>query len=237
MPHPQKIDAVKELKERLIEADAALLTEFRGLKVEEMRELRRKLAEGGSQFQVVKNTLARIAVQEASLAELLPLIEGSTAIAFVKGDPVAAARNLDEISRKFPALVIKGGLVEGRVLDAERARALARVKPREVLLADMAGLLQAPLQKLAFLVAAPLRELAYVLAAHRAMLEAQAPAAAAVAEEAPSLETKSQAESEPAKEEGESEEAKEESETEEAKEESETEEAKEEGETEEPKEG
>ena len=166
MPKPQKIEAVKELTDRLKKSDGALLAEFRGLKVQEIKELRRKLTEHGAEFRVVKNTLTRLAVRDADLEELLPLIEGSTAITFIKGDPIEAARGLDEIARKYPALVVKGGLVEGRVLDATSAKALARVKPREQLLADLAGLLQAPMQTLAILLTGPVRELGYVFDAY-----------------------------------------------------------------------
>lgn len=168
MPKPQKIEAVKELKERLESADAALLTEFRGLKVQELKELRKRLAEIGADFKVVKNTLTRLAVRDANLEGLLPLLEGSTAITFVTGgDAIAAAKGLDEIARKYPSLVMKGGLVEGRIIDGASARALAKVKPREELLADLAGLLQSPLQTLAFLLAATLRDLGNVLTAYR----------------------------------------------------------------------
>lgn len=167
MPKPQKIEAVKQIKERLIGSDAALLTEFRGLKVEELKELRRKLQEGGAEFKVVKNTLTRIAVREAQLEDLLPMLEGSTAIAFVRGDPLAAAKGLDEIARKYPALVIKGALFEGRILDAVQAQSLAKLRPREVLLAELVTMVQSPLQKMAILLTAPLRDLAYALAAYR----------------------------------------------------------------------
>lgn len=167
MPKPEKIEAVKQIKERLIGSDAALLTEFRGLKVEELKELRRKLEEGGAEFKVVKNTLTRIAVREAELEDLLPMLEGSTAIAFVRGDPLAAAKGLDEIARKYPALVIKGALFEGRILDAVQAQSLAKLRPREVLLAELVTMVQSPLQKMAILLSAPLRDLAYALAAYR----------------------------------------------------------------------
>ena len=113
----------------------------------EMTELRRSLAASQTDFKVVKNTLAKIAAKDIGLEDLLPLLEGSTAIAFVKGDPVTAAKGLDEISRKYPALVLKGGLLTGRVLSAERAAALAHVAPREVLLAQIVGAFQAPLAK------------------------------------------------------------------------------------------
>ncbi|MGH2707788.1 MAG: 50S ribosomal protein L10 [Actinomycetota bacterium] len=171
MARSEKIEVVGEIRRRLEDSSAALLTEFRGLKVEEMRELRRSLRSSETDFKVVKNTLARLAAREARLDSLLPLLEGPTAIAFVRGDPVAAAKSLDEMMKKYPALVVKGGLLEGRVLDAEDAQALARTKPRDVLLAELAGAFQAPLRKVLFLVTAPLRSLGYAMAAYREKLE------------------------------------------------------------------
>jgi large subunit ribosomal protein L10 len=186
MPKAQKIEAVERLKGEFRESQAALLTSFRGLKVAEMTELRRSLAASQTDFKVVKNTLAKIAAKDIGLEDLLPLLEGSTAIAFVKGDPVTAAKGLDEISRKYPALVLKGGLLTGRVLSAERAAALAHVAPREVLLAQIAGAFQAPLSKLAALLQAPVRSLGYALGAYREKVTAGAPAPeAAPAEPAP----------------------------------------------------
>ncbi|MEA2533777.1 MAG: large subunit ribosomal protein [Actinomycetota bacterium] len=185
MPKAQKIEAVERLKGEFRESQAALLTSFRGLKVAEMTELRRSLAASQTDFKVVKNTLAKIAAKDIGLEDLLPLLEGSTAIAFVKGDPVTAAKGLDEISRKYPALVLKGGLLTGRVLSAERAAALAHVAPREVLLAQIAGAFQAPLSKLAALLQAPVRSLGYALGAYREKVTAGAPAPEAAAEAAP----------------------------------------------------
>jgi len=186
MPKAQKVAAVEDLKVELRESQAALLTSFRGLKVAEMTELRRSLAASQTEFKVVKNTLAKIAAKDIGLEDLLPLLEGSTAIAFVKGDPVTAAKGLDEISRKYPSLVLKGGVLTGRVLSAERAAALANVAPREVLLAQIAGAFQAPLAKLAALLQAPVRSLGYALGAYRDKVTAGAPATAeAAAEPAP----------------------------------------------------
>src|SRR3989337_389610 len=111
MAKPQKVEAVKELKDQFERSSAALLAEFRGLKVSEMKELRRTLAEGGTEFKVVKNTLTRIAAREANREALVPLLEGSTAIAFIQGDPVQAAKGLDDIAKKYPALIVKGGML------------------------------------------------------------------------------------------------------------------------------
>jgi len=163
MPKPQKVEAVQALKERLESSDAALLAEFSGLKVGEMMQVRRKLAENGTNFGVVKNTLGRIAATQAGMEELIPLLRGSTAIAFVKGDAVVAAKNLDEVAKKYPALVVKGGILGGRVLDAGQAKALASVASREVLLAQLAGLLISPVQKMGSLLYAPLGNLGNAL--------------------------------------------------------------------------
>ncbi|HMC07857.1 MAG TPA: 50S ribosomal protein L10 [Actinomycetota bacterium] len=172
MPKAQKVRAVEELRGRLHDSQAALLTSFSGLKVAEMTELRRSLAASEADFRVVKNTLARIAAREAGLEELVPLLEGSTAIAFVRGDPVVAAKGLDEVSKKYPALVLKGGLLLGRVLDAERAQALATTKPRDVLMAELAGAFQAPIARMLGLLVAPVRSLGYALGAYRDKLAA-----------------------------------------------------------------
>jgi large subunit ribosomal protein L10 len=175
MPKVEKVEAVRELTERFRNSNAALLTEFAGLKVSEMKELRRVLADVGGDFKVVKNTLSRIAAREAQLEDLLPLLEGSTAIAFVSGDPVSAAKGLDAVSKKYPALVIKGGILDGSILDSARAAALAKVAPREVLLGQLAGMLQSPVQKLAYLLSAPVRELGYALGALREKREGEGP--------------------------------------------------------------
>ena len=173
MPKPQKVEAVRSLKERLESSDAALLAEFKGLKVGEMLQLRRALAENGTQFGVVKNTLGRIAASEAGMEGLIPLLTGSTAIAFVKGDAVLAAKGLDEATKKFPALVVKGGILGGRVLSADQAKALAKVESREVLLAQLAGLINSPIQKMAGLLYAPLGNLGNALYAFRQLRESQ----------------------------------------------------------------
>lgn len=190
MPKPQKVEAVRSLKERLESSDAALLAEFKGLKVGEMLQLRRALAENGTQFGVVKNTLGRIAASEAGMEGLIPLLTGSTAIAFVKGDAVLAAKGLDEATKKYPALVVKGGILGGRVLSADQAKALAKVESRDVLLAQLAGLLNSPVQKMAGLLYAPLGNLGNALYAFRQLRESQetgtAPGAQEISSEAAS---------------------------------------------------
>lgn len=189
MPKPQKVTAVKELREKLESSDAALLAEFTGLKVGEMMQVRRSLAESGTNFGVVKNTLGRIAATEANMAELIPLLKGSTAIAFVQGDAVMAAKSLDDVAKKYPALVVKGGILGGKVLDAGQAKALASVASREVLLAQLAGLLIAPVQKMGSLLYAPLGNLGnalFALQQQRGSGAPEAPAADAAATDAAS---------------------------------------------------
>src|SRR5687768_14042919 len=117
MARPEKAQAVAEITERFNDSDAALLTEYRGLHVGEIAELRGALREAHTEYKVLKNTLARIAVREVGLEELVEMLEGPTAVAFVKGDAVEAAKALDDASKKFPVLVIKGGVVEGKIID------------------------------------------------------------------------------------------------------------------------
>jgi len=158
---PEKVAAVAEIGERLTESDAAVLTEYRGLKVSELAELRGALRPAGTDFKIFKNTLARRAAEEAGLAELVPMLEGPTAIAFVKGDAVIAAKALRDFGRTNAALVVKGGLLGTDVLDARDVTALADVAPREVLLARLAGGFQAPMVKAAGLFSVFTRNMAY----------------------------------------------------------------------------
>ena len=164
-PRPEKVAAVDEVKDRLQSAGAAILTEYRGLKVGELSNLRRSLRAAGGDYKIYKNTLVRFAVAELGLAELEDLLTGPTAIAFVDGDAVAVAKALRDFSRTNPNLVVKGGVLGESVLSASDAAALADIPPREVLLARLAGLLQAPMQQFAGLLQALPRNFAYGLKA------------------------------------------------------------------------
>lgn len=166
MARPEKTAAVEEIRTRLTESDAAVLTEYRGLTVPELAELRGALRAAGTEYKVFKNTLARLAVESAGLADLLPLLNGPTAIAFVTGDAVMAAKALRDFSKANQFLVIKGGLLGPKVLAPEDIAALAEVEPREVLLARLAGGFQAPLVKAASLFQAFTRNFAYGLKAY-----------------------------------------------------------------------
>jgi large subunit ribosomal protein L10 len=161
MPRPEKTGVVEEIKAKLAEADAAMLTEYRGLSVGALAELRGALRPANTEYKVFKNTLARRAVENAGLAELLPLLEGPVAIAFVRGDAVLAAKALKDFGRTNPSLVVKGGLLGPRVLAPGDIDALAEVAPRDVLLAQVAGAFQAPLTKAAGLFQAFTRNFAY----------------------------------------------------------------------------
>ncbi len=161
MPRPEKVAVVEEVRTKLASADAAVLTEYRGLTVKELATLRAALRPASTEYKVFKNTLARRAAEESGLSDLVSLLEGPVAIAFVSGDAVAAAKALRDFGRTVPALVVKGGLLAGRVMSAADVAALADIEPREVLLARLAGGFQAPLTKAAGLFQALPRSLAY----------------------------------------------------------------------------
>lgn len=161
MARPEKVAAVTEIRERLEEADAAVLTEYRGLTVTEIAELRAALRPAGTELKIFKNTLARRAATEAGAADLVPMLEGPTAIAFVKGDAVLAAKALKAFAKSTEAFVVKGGLLGSRLITPAEVDALAEVAPREELLARLAGAFQAPLVKAAGLFQALPRNVAY----------------------------------------------------------------------------
>jgi large subunit ribosomal protein L10 len=140
MPSEAKVERVKGLTERLNAADAALLTDYRGLTVQEADDLRSSLADADARFSVVKNSLTRLAMKEAGMEGLADLIDGPSAIAFVQGDAVAAAKALVDAARRYPVLEVRGGFAEGRVLTAEEIREYASLDTREVMLAKLAGL-------------------------------------------------------------------------------------------------
>jgi large subunit ribosomal protein L10 len=164
-PRPEKVAVVDEVRERLSAAPAAVFTEYRGLKVADLAALRAALRTAGGSYKVYKNTLVRFAARDLGLSALEGMLTGPTAIAFVDGDAAAVARALRDFARTHPHLVVKGALLEGRVLSASETAALADLPPREVLLARLAGALQAPLAQFAGLLAALPRNFAYGLKA------------------------------------------------------------------------
>jgi large subunit ribosomal protein L10 len=154
MPKTEKVEKVAELKQRIAGSEAMFLADFRGLTVGDVSELRRSLRESGTRFAVVKNTLMRRAVDDAGADGLKPLLEGPTAVAFVDGDPIVAAKNLVDAIRRFRTMQLKGGFMEGRVLSAVEAQSLATIAPREVLLSQMAGLAKAEMSRAAYVMQA-----------------------------------------------------------------------------------
>jgi len=169
-PRAEKTATVETVKTRLT-SGPVLLTEYRGLTVAELKALRRALA-GGAELKVVKNTLATIAARAAGLEDLLPMLEGPTAIAFVTGDVAKVAKDLAEFAKKSPALTLKGGVFEGKVLDGAQAKALATLESREVMLTKIASMAITPIQQAANVFAAGFNQLGTVLAQHKDKLAA-----------------------------------------------------------------
>ena len=159
-----KATAVAELTESFRASSATLLTEYRGLTVAQLKELRRTLGRTTT-YTVTKNTLAKRAATDAGISGLDMLFTGPTALAFVSGDPVEAAKGLREFAKTHPLLVIKGGVFEGKAVSADEVRRLADLEPREVLLAKLAGAMKANLSKAAATFQAPIAQVARLAAA------------------------------------------------------------------------
>src|SRR5256886_9038075 len=170
---------VSELAERMKSSQNLLVADYRGLTMPEIDELRTKLLESGARFSVVKNTLTRRAAEEAGVKDLLDLIDGPTAIAFIdaEGDPAAAAKILNDTARAHDVLVIRGGLLEGDTVSDVEVKRLATLPPTDVLRAQLASAVAAPLTTIVGLFTAPLRDLVNVLDARIKQLEEQAEAA------------------------------------------------------------
>ena len=196
MARPEKVAAVKEISERFSNSEAALLTEYRGLTVSQMAEVRQALreADADTDYKVSKNSLARIAVKDLGLDDLIELLVGPTAIAYVTGDAAAAAKAIDTVAKKYPVLKVKGGLLAGKFISAEQATELAKLEPRETQLAKMAMMMNQPAQLTVNVLAALLRDFGSMLVQVVSQKESdappaeEAPSAEAPAEEAPSAE-------------------------------------------------
>jgi large subunit ribosomal protein L10 len=213
MPRPEKVQAVAEIKERLEGSSAVFMAEYAGLSVTEQRTLRRALSDAEGDFKVYKMTLARIAATELGRDEMLEMLVGPTGLTFARGDAAATAKVLRDFSKDHARLIIKGALLGTEVLTPERVAALADLEPRDVLLAKIAGALQAPMAAMAGLMAAMPRNLASMIkqlidkspapAAEPAAPTAEAPApeeeaAAPAAEEESAAETAGPGEDAPA---------------------------------------
>lgn len=176
MPRPDKVQAVAEIRERFEGAEAVFVTEYRGIAVKQMGDLRRRLREAGAEYKVVKMSLARRAVDELGLTGVGDHLVGPTALAFAQDDPVATAKALRDYSKDDENLVIKLGLLADKVLQPEEVGRLADIEPREVLLAKIAGAAKAPLTAVAGMVSSFTRDAAGLFAALLDKKESDAPA-------------------------------------------------------------
>jgi large subunit ribosomal protein L10 len=187
MARPDKAAAVAELTDEFRSSNGAVLTEYRGLTVAQLKQLRTALGDDVN-YAVVKNTLTKIAAKDAGVDSFDSLLEGPSAIAFIKGDPVVAAKGLRDFAKANPMLVIKGGVLDGKALGSDEISKLADLESREVLLAKLAGAMKAAPQQAVSLFAAPLSQAARLFAALQDKLPADdAPAQDAVADEAPAV--------------------------------------------------
>lgn len=160
MPTEKKIETVADLKDRIERATLIASTEYRGLTVKEMQDLRRKFREGGVEVRVIKNTLLRLAAEQAGSASLTQIVEGPTALAISYGDVIEAAKAITAYAASAPqGFGVRGAFMDGAVLSANDLRDLTKIPPRPVLLAQLLGTLQSPLATFASLVESPLREL------------------------------------------------------------------------------
>jgi len=187
MARPDKAAAVAELTDEFRSSNGAVLTEYRGLTVAQLKQLRVSLGDDVN-YAVVKNTLTKIAAKDAGVDSFDSLLEGPSAIAFIKGDPVVAAKGLRDFAKANPMLVIKGGVLDGKALGSDEISKLADLESREVLLAKLAGAMKAAPQQAVSLFAAPLSQAARLFAALQDKLPAEAaPVQDAVADEAPAV--------------------------------------------------
>ena len=164
MARPDKVAAVDALRAQFEESGAVVLTEYRGLRVADLKKLRRSLGADAS-YAIAKNTLAKLAAKDAGIAGLDDVLSGPTAFAFIKGDVATVAKGLRDFAKANPLLVIKGGVMDGIVLDATQVKALADLESREVLLSKLAGAMKGTAQKAVSLFAAPLTQAAQLMGA------------------------------------------------------------------------
>lgn len=163
MPTVQKQDLVAEIKERFNASEAVIMTDYRGLTVKEMQELRTKVREVGGEIKVYKNTLTEIAIRELALPSMDEYLEGPTAFVFITEDAVAPAKALTAFAKAHPALELKGGFVQNQVVGADGVKAIASLPSREELLAKLFGTMQNPARGLVTVLSGPARGLATVL--------------------------------------------------------------------------
>lgn len=195
MAKPEKVSAVAEITEQFKGSTAAVVTEYRGLSVGNITTLRRALGEGAT-YSVAKNTLVKRAAAEAGIEGLDDLFVGPTAIAFIKGEPVDAAKALKNFAKDNKALIIKGGYMDGAALSVEEVNKIADLESREILLAKLAGAMKGNLAKAAGLFNAPASQMARLAAALQEKKAAEGGAAEAPAEAATEAPAEAEAEAE-----------------------------------------
>jgi large subunit ribosomal protein L10 len=164
VPTAEKAGTIEELRQRLDGATAAVLTEYRGLTVQQISELRKQLRAASAEYRVVKNRLARVAIEGSALASLRPHLTGPIGVVIARKDPAAVAKALQGFAKTNPALQVRVGVVDGQLLDAQGLKAVADLPSRDALRAQVVGTVQGPLVQLVGLLLAPQRELAYILA-------------------------------------------------------------------------
>jgi large subunit ribosomal protein L10 len=164
MPTQKKIDTVEELKQRISRATITISTDYRGLRVPEMEQMRRRLRQASVEVRVIKNNLLRLAADQAGMPELMQVVEGPTALVLGYEDPVEAAKAVTEYARSAPpTFAIRGAFMEGQVVSPDDLRDLVGLPPKPIMLAQLAGQIQSPLAVLTGLLDSPLRELASLL--------------------------------------------------------------------------
>ncbi len=173
MKKEEKGQAIEELKKKFSEAKAVILTDYKGMTVAELSDLRRLLRSGEVEFSVVKNTFARIASQDTPISAAKTAFKGPVAVAIGYKDPVLAAKKVIDFSKKNEKLKLSGGVIEGKFFNAAEVKAIAELPPREVLLSMLAGAFQAPASKLAAALSATVSSFAYAMSALKAKKEAQ----------------------------------------------------------------
>jgi large subunit ribosomal protein L10 len=198
MPNAEKIKMVETIKGRIAASEAILLADYRGLTVHDATELRRSLA-SQAKFTVVKNTLLKRAADESGMSELDAILTGPTAVAFVSGDVVAAAKQVVDAAKRFPTLVLKGAWLDGRLLSPDEARSLADLESRDVMLSKIAGMLKSEMSRAASMFQALQSQFVGLLEAYRDKLgpaEPEAPEPQAEPEPEPTAEAEAKAEAE-----------------------------------------
>ncbi len=158
VPSQEKKEKVKKIKKWFEKTDSLLVLQYKGLKVSEATELRTQVSGLNAELRVLKNTLTRLALADTPKEGLVPLLDGPVAVVFVNEDPVPVARAIRDFARGRQEFYLLGGMIEGRILDGAQVESVAILPPREVLLAQMAGVIQAPLSGFLSLVVAPLRK-------------------------------------------------------------------------------